>query len=51
MLGAENIAKTLKSIGVKRVFLFPGGTVTPLLDALVKVGIDYVCPVCDKSAQ
>lgn len=35
MLGAEIIAKTLKSIGVKRVFLFPGGTIAPLLDALV----------------
>ena len=43
MLGAEIIAKTLKSIGVKRVFLFPGGTIAPLLDALVQEGIGYVC--------
>jgi acetolactate synthase-1/2/3 large subunit len=43
MLGAEIIAKTLKSVGVKRVFLFPGGTITPLLDALVKEGIGYAC--------
>jgi len=43
MLGAEIIAKTLKSIGVKRVFLFPGGTIAPLLDALVKEGIEYIC--------
>lgn len=43
MLGAEIIAKTLKSIGVERVFLFPGGAVAPLLDALVKEGIAYIC--------
>jgi acetolactate synthase-1/2/3 large subunit len=43
MLGAEIIAETLKSVGVKRIFLFPGGTVTPLLDALVKEGIEYIC--------
>jgi len=43
MLGAEIIAKTLKSVGVKRVFLFPGGTIAPLLDALVKEGIAYIC--------
>lgn len=43
MLGAEIIAETLKSVGVKRIFLFPGGTVTPLLDALVKKGIEYIC--------
>lgn len=29
MLGAEIIAKTLKSLEVKRVFLFPGGTIVP----------------------
>jgi thiamine pyrophosphate-dependent acetolactate synthase large subunit-like protein len=44
MLGAEIIANTLKSIGVEKVFLFPGGTIAPLLDALVKEGIEYICP-------
>lgn len=43
MLGAEIIAKTLKNLGVNSIFLFPGGTVAPLLDALVKEGIGYVC--------
>jgi acetolactate synthase-1/2/3 large subunit len=43
MLGADIIAKTLKSVGVKSVFLFPGGTIAPLLDALIKEGIDYIC--------
>lgn len=35
MSGAEIIAKTLKSVGAKRVFLFPEGTIAPLLNALV----------------
>jgi acetolactate synthase-1/2/3 large subunit len=43
MLGAEVIAKTLKLIGIKRVFLYPGGTIAPLLNALIKEGIDYIC--------
>lgn len=43
MVGAEIIAKILKSIGVKNVFLFPGGTIAPLLDALVNEGIEYIC--------
>ena len=43
MLGAEIIAKTLKSVGVKKVFLFPGGTIAPLLDALIKERIEYIC--------
>src|SRR3990167_2441464 len=43
MTNAELIAKTLKSAGVKRVYIFPGGTIAPLLDALIKEGIEYVC--------
>ena len=43
MLGAKIITKTLKSLGVKRVFLFPGGTIAPLLDSLIKERIDYIC--------
>lgn len=50
MLGAEIIAKTLKSIGVNRVFLFPGGTIAPLLDALIKEGIDYICTINEQGA-
>ena len=43
--GAAIIALALKDLGVKRVFLFPGGTIAPLLDELVKIGIEY----CGKS--
>ena len=41
--GAAIIASALKDLGVKRVFLFPGGTIAPLLDELVKIGIEYIC--------
>ncbi|HEY4521724.1 MAG TPA: thiamine pyrophosphate-binding protein [Candidatus Paceibacterota bacterium] len=50
MINAELIAKTLKSVGVKRVFIFPGGTIAPLLDALIKEGIEYVCPRNEQGA-
>ena len=41
--GAKIIASALKDLGVKRVFLFPGGTIAPLIDELVQVGIEYIC--------
>ena len=50
MLGAEIIAKTLKSVGVKSIFLFPGGTIAPLLDALIKEGTDYICTINEQGA-
>ena len=43
MSGAEIIAKILKKMGVRKVFVFPGGTVAPLLDALLKEKIKYFC--------
>lgn len=43
MLGAEIIVKNLNALGVKKVYLYPGGTIAPLLDALVKEGIGYLC--------
>lgn len=43
IVGSKIIADTLKSIGVKRVYLFPGGTIAPLLDALISEGIRYIC--------
>lgn len=43
MLVAEVIDKTLKALGVRRVFLFPGGTIASLLGALTKEGIEYIC--------
>jgi len=44
------IAKTLKRLGVERVFVFPGGTVAPLLDALIKEGIEYFCTINEQGA-
>lgn len=43
MNGAEFIASHIKGQGIKRVFTFPGGTIAPLLDALVTEGIEIVC--------
>ncbi len=43
MLVSDVIAKTLSLLGVKAVFLYPGGTIAPLLDSLAKEGIDYIC--------
>jgi len=50
VLGAEVIAKAMKSQGVKRVFVFPGGTIAPLLDALLSEGIDIFCPRNEQGA-
>jgi acetolactate synthase-1/2/3 large subunit len=43
MTGAELIVSHFKAHGIGRVFTFPGGTIAPLLDALVREGIEIVC--------
>lgn len=43
MTGADVIANIFKNHGLKRVFTFPGGTIAPLFDALVRHGIEIVC--------
>ncbi len=43
MTGAGRIADALYACGVRRVFYYPGGTVVPLLNALIDRGIEYVC--------
>ncbi len=48
--GAEIIAGTLKSLGVKRVFMYPGVTVAPLLNALISEGIEYICTRTEQGA-
>lgn len=40
MLVAEWIAGTFREIGVSRVFLYPGGTIAPLVNACIKNGIE-----------
>jgi len=39
-LGANVIAKFLKARGLERVFVYPGGTIAPVLDELHKLGVD-----------
>lgn len=43
MIGAKIIANALKDLGIERVYLYPGGTIAPLLDELVNIGIEYIC--------
>jgi acetolactate synthase-1/2/3 large subunit len=50
MLGSEIIAKTLKSLGVNKVFFYPGGTIAPVLDSLLKEGIEIVCTKNEQGA-
>lgn len=40
MLTAEWVARTCREIGVSRVFLYPGGTIAPLVNACIKYGIE-----------
>lgn len=40
MLIAEWVARTCREIGVSRAFLYPGGTIAPLVNACIKYGIE-----------
>lgn len=40
--GAEACAKLLRQKGINRVYCFPGGTISPLLDAIGREGIQVV---------
>lgn len=42
MTGAERVAEVLAAFDIDRVWCFPGGTISPLLDAIAKQGIDIV---------
>jgi acetolactate synthase-1/2/3 large subunit len=47
---AKVIAQTLKKTGVSCVYLYPGGTIAPLLDELIKQGIQYICAKTEQGA-
>ena len=40
MLTAEWVVRTCRDIGVSKVFLYPGGTIAPLVNACIKYGIE-----------
>ncbi len=40
--GAQAFARRLLAHGVRRIYLYPGGTIMPLLDACLDAGIEYV---------
>jgi hypothetical protein len=49
--GAERIVEALVNHGVKDVFIFPGGTIAPILDVIEKqTGIRIVCPRNEQGA-
>lgn len=50
MSNAKVIAKSLKELGVKKVYLYPGGTIAPLLDELLKHDIEYYCAKTEQGA-
>ena len=50
MKGSKQLALAIKDLGIKRVFLYPGGTIAPLLDDLVSLGIEYVCGITEQGA-
>jgi acetolactate synthase I/II/III large subunit len=49
--GAEKIVESFTRQGVKHVFLFPGGTIAPILDVVEKqTDIELVCPRNEQGA-
>ena len=44
------MAQAIKDLGIKKVFLYPGGTIAPLLDDLVNLGVEYICGVNEQGA-
>ncbi|HXJ01054.1 MAG TPA: thiamine pyrophosphate-dependent enzyme [Micropepsaceae bacterium] len=51
VLGAEAIVETLVAHETKHVFIFPGGTIAPILDVIEKqTDIEIVCPRNEQGA-
>lgn len=50
MIGADVIADAIAARGLKRVFVFPGGTIAPILDKLQALGIELFVPRHEQGA-
>lgn len=50
MTNAKIIAQTFKNLGIETVYLYPGGTIGPLLDELIKHDIEYFCGKTEQGA-
>lgn len=49
--GAHAIVESFKRNGVKKVFIFPGGTIAPILDVIEKeTDIEIICPKNEQGA-
>ena len=49
-IGADVIADAIAARGLKRVFVFPGGTIAPILDKLQTLGIELFVPRHEQGA-
>ncbi|MEI7817425.1 MAG: thiamine pyrophosphate-binding protein, partial [Desulfuromonadales bacterium] len=43
MNGADLVANWINEQGLKKIFTFPGGTIAPIYDALVRKGVEIIC--------
>lgn len=43
MLVVDQVADILLKNGIEKIYLYPGGTIAPIVDACLKVGIQYEC--------
>ena len=50
MIGADVIADAIVARGLKRVFVFPGGTIAPILDRLQTLGVELFVPRHEQGA-
>lgn len=50
MIGADIIAEMLQARGLKRIYVFPGGTIAPVLDSVRNLGIEIFCPRNEQGA-
>lgn len=50
MLGSDVIANAIVARGVSRVFVYPGGTIAPILEALHERDVDLFCTRAEQGA-
>jgi acetolactate synthase I/II/III large subunit len=50
LLGADALVARMLAAGIEDIFLFPGGTIAPVLDAAKRNGIRLVCPRHEQGA-
>lgn len=51
MLGAKIIIKTLKLVVVNIIFLFLLESIIPVLDIIIRNGVDYIYAIIDRAQE